>query len=73
MADSSGQAEIRGINIQKLVTGFADEASLLKGLVRKSPTEAREIRWYQKTAGFLDNLDTSGISDSQIANTAISS
>ena len=70
MADSSGQAEIRGINIQKLVTGFADEASLLKGLVRKSPTEAREIRWYQKTAGFLDSTDTTAITDSRIANTA---
>ena len=70
MADSSGQAEIRGIDIDKLAKGFADEASLLKQFVTKSSTKAREIRWYQKTSGFLDSTDTSQITLSQIANTA---
>ena len=68
MADSSGQAEIRGIDIDKLAKGFADEASLLKQFVTKSSTKAREIRWYQKTSGFLDSTDTTAITLSQIAN-----
>jgi len=63
-----GEANIRGIDINKFVTGFADEDSLLKGLVSVSKTKAREIRWYQKTAGFLDSVDTTGITASKIFN-----
>jgi|TARA_B100000315_G_scaffold53819_1_gene48158 hypothetical protein len=70
MADTSAQADIRGINIDKLAKGFADESLVLKRFVNVSNTKAREIRWYQKTAGFLDSADTSGITASQIANTA---
>lgn len=68
MADASGQALIRGLDIDKLVKGFADEELLLKRFVTVSSTKAREIRWYQKTSGFLDSTDTSGITASQIAN-----
>lgn len=68
MADSSGQADIRGLDIDKLAKGFAEEANILKKHVTVSATSAREIRWYQKTAGFLDSTDTSGITSSQIAN-----
>jgi len=64
----SGEALIRGIDIDKLAKGFADEASLLKGLVVQSSTTAREIRWYSKTAGFLDSVDSTTITLSQIAN-----
>jgi hypothetical protein len=70
MADSSGQADIRGIDIDKLAKGFADEEILFKRFVTVTPTAAREIRWYQKTAGFLDSTDTTGITASQIANVA---
>tara|TARA_R100001480_G_scaffold29257_1_gene39771 strand:- start:55 stop:939 length:885 start_codon:yes stop_codon:yes gene_type:complete len=70
MADTVGQADIRGLDIQKLVTGFADENSILKPLTRQSSTSAREIRWFQKTAGFLDSTDTTGITGTQIANVA---
>jgi len=66
MADAVGQAEIRGIDIDKLAKGFADEDSIFKSLTTVSSTSAREIRWYQKTAGFLDSTDTSGITASQI-------
>lgn len=66
MADGIGQAEIRGINIDKLAKGFADEDSIFKGLTTVSTATAREIRWYKKTAGFLDSTDTSGITASQI-------
>lgn len=70
MADIAGQAEIRGINIDKLSYGFAEESLTLKGLCSVSKTSAREIRWYKKTAGFLDSSDTTGITASAIANTA---
>lgn len=73
MADKSAQADIRGIDIDKLAKGFADEALVLKKFVNVSTTKAREIRWYQKTAGFLDSTDTTGITDSQIANTSFKS
>ena len=70
MADTNAQADIRGIDIDKLAKGFADEEILMKRFVTNSTTSAREIRWYQKTAGFLDSVDTTGITASQIANTA---
>ncbi len=70
MANSSGQADIRGLDIDKLAKGFADEALVLKKFQTVTSTKAREIRWYQKTAGFLDSVDTTGITASQIANTS---
>lgn len=68
MADTSGQAEIRGIDIDKLAKGFADEEYILKRFCNSTPTSAREIRWYKKTAGTLDSTDTTGITTSQIYN-----
>jgi len=68
MADGTGQQDIRSIDIDKAVRGFADEESVLKKLVHVSKTKATEIRWFQKTAGFLDSTDTTGITLSMIAN-----
>lgn len=70
MADTSAQADIRGIDIDKLAKGFADEELVMKRFVNVSKTSAREVRWYKKTAGFLDSTDTTDITASQIANTA---
>jgi len=69
MAETSGMALIRGIDIDKVAKGFADEESIFKKYVTISNTSAREIRWYQKTSGFLDSTDTTAITASQIANT----
>jgi len=66
MADNSGQADLRGLDIDKLAKGFADENLVLKNFVTVSSTSAREIRWFQKTAGFLDSTDTSGITATQL-------
>ena len=66
---TSAMAEIRGIDIDKLAKGFADEENLFKRFVTVTPTSAREIRWYQKTSGFLDSTDTDGITASWIENT----
>lgn len=71
MADTSGMAEIRGIDIQKAVQGYADQSNIFKQFLRVTPTSAREIRWYKKgTTTFLDTTDTTGITASQIANVA---
>lgn len=66
----SGEANIRGLDVQKLAVGFAEEANVLKNYVRVSPTSAREVRYFAKTSGFLDSVDTTGITASQIANTS---
>jgi len=66
MADKSGQTEIRGLNIDKLAKGFADESNVFKKFVAQSKTNAREIRWYQKTSGFLDTATTTNSSATHI-------
>ncbi len=53
MANTSGQAELRGINIDKVAKNYEEEALIFKGLVNVTSTNARECRWYQKTSGFL--------------------
>jgi len=53
MPETTGMAEIRGIDIDKLAKGFADEEVVFKRFVTNNSTSAREIRWYQKTAGYL--------------------
>lgn len=68
MADKSGEQDIRGINIDKLAKGFADEENVFKKFVTNTKTSAREIRWYQKTSGFLDSESTSGMTKSLISN-----
>ena len=61
MADTSGMADIRGLNIDKLVKGFADETLLMKKFVTNSSTDAREVRWFQKTSGFLAGTTTTDL------------
>lgn len=67
---TSGMSEIRGIDIQKLAVGFADEENVLKKFVTNATTSAREIRWYQKTAGFLDTPTTNDTAISLMYNTS---
>lgn len=55
MADTSGMADIRGIDIDKLAKGFADEENVFKKFCTVSNTTAREIRWFSKTSGFLSS------------------
>jgi hypothetical protein len=69
MADKSGQQDIRGIDIDKLARGFADEEIIMKRYVNISSTSAREIRWYQKTSGFLSGSITTGMTTQLITNT----
>jgi len=70
MADTAAQAEIRGIDISKLVEGFADLDVVLKKYVRVIGTTAREMRWYSKTAGFLTSPTTTGMTTDLIETTS---
>lgn len=64
MVETAGMAELRGIDIDKLAKGFADEENVMKKFVTNSTTKAREIRWYSKTAGFLATAATEAIAAS---------
>ena len=68
--DVIGQADLRGINIDKAVKGFADEDIIFKKFVMQSTTNARENRYFTKTSGFVDTTDTTGITASQIPSKA---
>ncbi len=70
MADANGQALIRGIDVDKLAKGFADEDNIFKSFVTITKTKAREMRWYQKTSGFLSPATTTGITGNLIDNVA---
>lgn len=69
MADTSGQALIRGIDIDKLAKGFADEEIIFKKYCTVTNTSAREIRWYKKTAGYLGGTTTTGVVGDLMDNT----
>lgn len=72
MADVAGEQDIRGINIDKLAKGFGElEPNVIKSFVGNTKTKAREIRWYQKTSGFLDTLTTDDTAISLMTNTAV--
>lgn len=68
MPDKVGQADIRGIDIDKLAKGFADEEFVFKSDLTVNSTSAREIRWYQKTAGVLTGATTTGVTANYISN-----
>ena len=44
MADTAGQALVRGIDIQKAAIVFGEEESILINYVAKMATTAREVR-----------------------------
>lgn len=73
MADTGREADIRGIDVQKLVVGFADEDVVLKKYCRQAKTSAREIRWFQKTAGYISPATTTAITSNLLANTSFGS
>jgi len=74
--DGSAEADIRGINIDKLVKGFGEEANVFKQFVQVTKTKNREIRWFQKglttatAAQALDTPTTQGVTASLLANTS---
>ena len=74
--DTSAEADIRGIDIDKLVKGFGKLVPTFKNHVSSSKTKSREIRWYRKGLSLatamnpLDTLTTQGVTTSRMANTS---
>lgn len=62
MADKAGQADIRGLYIDKQTVKYFEEALIFKNLVTTSATPSRQIRWYQKTSGYLTATSPAKIS-----------
>lgn len=65
MASSQGEQNIRGLDIDKTVKGFALTEYSFKNQVTQSSTGQMEIRWYQETAS-----DITATSPAKIANVA---
>ena len=53
MVETAGQALIRGIDITKGAIAEFEEALIFKPLISSRPTKAREIKFWQKTSGYL--------------------
>ncbi len=53
MVETAGQALIRGIDITKGAEAEFEEALIFKPLISSKPTKAREIKFWQKTTGYL--------------------
>jgi len=74
--DKSAEANIRGLDIDKLAKGFGAILPTFKSYCSTSKTKSREIRWYRKgltlatAMNALDTLTTDGITGSMMANTS---
>ena len=53
MADTVGMQDIRGLNVNKIVTGFALQKFILKPLLRNISSSKWQERYYQETAADL--------------------
>lgn len=62
MPDKAGQADIRSLYIDKETTKYFEEALIFKNLVSTKSTPSRQIRWYQKTSGYLTSTSPAKIS-----------
>lgn len=68
MVDTSGQQNIRDLTIDRLVKGFSEQETDFKKFVTVSSTPSRRVDWVQKTAGFLSNVTTTGMTTNLGAN-----
>lgn len=64
--EGHGTENTRGLQISKILKGFADEEFMFKNLVTVSTTSAREIRWYKRESGVLDTTDSDSMTASRI-------
>ena len=51
--DTAGEQDLRGLDIDKVSKDLFEEALIFKKEVTVQSTSAREIRWYQKTSGYI--------------------
>ena len=74
--DKSAEADIRGLNIDKLAKGFGELVPTFKALVNVSKTKSRQLRWYRKgltlatAMNALDTPTTVGVTVSMMQNTS---
>jgi len=61
MAETVEMKDIRGLDVDKLAKGFADQDYQFKTECQVSPMTGDSIRWYSKTAGTLDATSPSVI------------
>lgn len=53
MANTAGQTLLRGINLDKKARNYENEESIFYNEILKTKTSNREIRYYQRTSGYL--------------------
>jgi len=70
MPDALGQQDLNGIFVEKVLKGYADEDFVFKNFLTVTPTSNRQIRWWQKTAGVITGVTTSGMTASPIVGVA---
>jgi hypothetical protein len=70
MADTSGMQDIRGIDVSKLVKGYAPLVIQLSNYVASMKTNATQFTWYAKTSGFVAPATTTAITSNLGANVA---
>ena len=63
MADTVEMQDIRGLDIDKLAKGFADEAYVFKSDCQIAQMNGDSVRWYAKTAGTLSAVTPSATSN----------
>jgi hypothetical protein len=63
MADTVEQQDIRGLDIDKLAKGFAEESYIFKSECTTASMSGDSIRWFQKTAGTLAPTSPSAIAN----------
>lgn len=68
MVDSVGQQNLRTLDIDKAVKGYAEIDYVFKSYCEKKTTTGDQIRWYQKTAG-----DLTATAPSKVANISFGS
>lgn len=51
--DTAGEQDLRGLDIDKVSKDLFEEALIFKKEVTVQSTNSRQIRWYQKTAGYI--------------------
>jgi len=70
MADTSGMQDIRGIDVSKLVKGYAPNVIQFSKYVNSMKTNATQFTWFAKTSGFVAPATTTGITTNLANNVA---
>ena len=67
MADTVEMQDIRGMDIDKLAKGFADQEFIFKSACQVSTMTGDSIRWYRKTSGTLSATSPSTLETAPLA------